>query len=151
MTDTRGTGVMNRLFHDYAAHRGSIPQRRNGVLISLENGKAATYALWNLEDRGLMMIDGGDPVYPGMVIGEHAKTNDLEVNPLKAKQLTNFRASGKDEAVVLTTPMRLTLEQAIAYIADDELVEVTPKSMRLRKRYLDQHERKRMSRRSEAG
>ena len=146
MTQTRGTGVMNRLFHSYAPYKGPIPARRVGVLVSLERGKAAGYALFNLEERGVMMIGANEEVYPGMIIGEHARGNDLEVNPLKAKQLTNFRASGKDDATVLTTPMKMTLEKAIAYIADDELVEVTPKTIRLRKRYLDQHERKKHSR-----
>jgi GTP-binding protein len=148
MTQTRGTGIMNRLFHSYAPYKGPIPARRVGVLISLERGKAAGYALFNLEDRGIMMIGANEEVYPGMIIGEHTRSNDLEVNPLKAKQLTNFRASGKDDATVLTTPMKMTLEKAIAYIADDELVEVTPKTIRLRKRYLDTHERKKYSRRA---
>ena len=146
MTQTRGTGVMNRLFDSYGPFKGTIPARRTGVLISLEKGRAAGYALFNLEDRGLLMIGAGDDVYGGMIIGEHNKGNDLEVNPLKAKQLTNFRASGKDDAIDLTPPIRMTLEKAVAYIADDELVEVTPKVIRLRKRYLDMHERKRHSR-----
>jgi GTP-binding protein len=148
MTQTRGTGVMNRLFDSYGAFKGPIPARRTGVLISLEKGRAAGYALFNLEDRGLLMIGAGEDVYGGMIIGEHNKGNDLEVNPLKAKQLTNFRASGKDDAIDLTTPIKMTLEKAVAYIADDELVEVTPKVIRLRKRYLDMHERKRHSRQS---
>ena len=146
MTQTRGTGVMNRLFDSYGPFKGTIPARRTGVLISLEKGRAAGYALFNLEGRGLLMIGAGDDVYGGMIIGEHNKGNDLEVNPLKAKQLTNFRASGKDDAIDLTTPIKMTLEKAVAYIADDELVEVTPKVIRLRKRYLDMHERKRYSR-----
>ena len=146
MTQTRGTGVMNRLFDSYGPFKGTIPARRTGVLISLEKGRAAGYALFNLEDRGLLMIGAGDDVYGGMIIGEHNKGNDLEVNPLKAKQLTNFRASGKDDAIDLTPPIKMTLEKAVAYIADDELVEVTPKVIRLRKRYLDMHERKRHSR-----
>ena len=146
MTQTRGTGVMNRLFDSYGPFKGTIPARRTGVLISLEKGRAAGYALFNLEGRGLLMIGAGDDVYGGMIIGEHNKGNDLEVNPLKAKQLTNFRASGKDDAIDLTTPIKMTLEKAVAYIADDELVEVTPKVIRLRKRYLDMHERKRHSR-----
>ncbi|MDG1275549.1 MAG: translational GTPase TypA, partial [Alphaproteobacteria bacterium] len=145
MTQTRGTGVMNRLFDSYGPFKGTIPARRTGVLISLEKGRAAGYALFNLEDRGLLMIGAGDDVYGGMIIGEHNKGNDLEVNPLKAKQLTNFRASGKDDAIDLTPPIKMTLEKAVAYIADDELVEVTPKVIRLRKRYLDMHERKRHS------
>ena len=148
MTQTRGTGVMNRLFHSYAPYKGPIPARRVGVLISLERGRAAGYALFNLEDRGTLMIGAGDPVYGGMIIGEHTRGNDLDVNPLKAKQLTNFRASGKEDSIDLSPPIRLTLEKAIAYIADDELVEVTPKAIRLRKRYLDIHERKKHSRRA---
>ncbi|WP_146591561.1 translational GTPase TypA [Puniceibacterium confluentis] len=145
LTDTRGTGVMNRVFHSWAKHKGPIPGRRAGVLISMENGTAVSYALWKLEDRGKFFIGAQTPVYTGMIIGEHARENDLEVNPLKGKQLTNVRASGTDEAVRLTTPVTLTLEQAIAYINNDELVEVTPTSVRLRKRYLDPHERKRMA------
>ncbi len=151
MTQTRGTGIMNRLFHSYAPYKGPIPARRVGVLISLERGKASGYALFNLEDRGTMMIGANEEVYPGMIIGEHTRGNDLEVNPLKAKQLTNFRAAGKDDATVLTTPMKMPLEKAIAYIADDELVEVTPNHIRLRKRYLDTHERKKHSRRAAEG
>jgi GTP-binding protein len=146
MTDTRGTGVMNRLFHGYAPYKGVIEGRRNGVIISLEKGSSVAYALWNLEDRGIIFIGAGEPVYGGMVIGEHAKLNDIEVNPLKAKQLTNVRASGTDEAVRLTTPVRMNLDKALAYIGDDELVEVTPNSVRIRKRYLDPHERKRHAR-----
>ncbi|MFO7481638.1 translational GTPase TypA [Oceanibaculum nanhaiense] len=143
MTDTRGTGIMNRLFHSYAPYKGPIAARRTGTLISMETGTAVAYALWNLEDRGPMFIDPGDKIYVGMIIGEHSRGNDLDVNPLKGKQLTNMRASGKDEAVTLTTPIRMTLEKALAYVSDDELVEVTPESIRLRKRYLDIHERKR--------
>ena len=145
LTDTRGTGVLNRVFHDWAPHKGAIPGRRAGVLISMENGTSVSYALWKLEDRGKFFIGAQEAVYQGMIIGEHSRENDLEVNPLKGKQLTNVRASGTDEAVRLTTPVTLTLEQAIAYIDDDELVEVTPNAIRLRKRYLDPHERKRMS------
>ncbi|MCK0148495.1 translational GTPase TypA [Marivita sp. S6314] len=148
LTDTRGTGVLNRVFHGWTPHKGSIPGRRAGVLISMENGEAVAYALWNLEDRGKMMIGAQTPVYQGMIIGEHSRENDLEVNPLKGKKLTNVRASGTDEAVRLTTPVILSLEEAIAYINDDELVEVTPNAIRLRKRYLDPHERKRMSKSS---
>jgi GTP-binding protein len=144
LTDTRGTGIMNRLFHGYAPYKGEIQGRRNGVLISNSTGEAVAYALWNLEDRGPMMIDPQTRVYPGMIVGEHTRGNDLEVNVLKGKQLTNIRAAGKDEAVRLTPPMRMPLEKALAYIQDDELVEVTPKSIRLRKRYLDSNERKRM-------
>ncbi|OSP55575.1 translational GTPase TypA [Pseudoruegeria sp. SK021] len=146
LTDTRGTGVLNRVFHAWAPHRGSIPGRRAGVLISMENGNSVPYALFNLEDRGRMFIGAQVPLYTGMIIGEHSRENDLEVNPLKGKKLTNVRASGTDEAVRLTTPITMTLEQAIAYIDDDELVEVTPNAIRLRKRYLDPNERKRMSR-----
>ena len=145
LTDTRGTGVLNRVFHGWAPHKGSIPGRRAGVLISMENGDSVAYALWNLEDRGRMFIGAQAKVYTGMIIGEHSRDNDLEVNPLKGKKLTNVRASGTDEAVRLTTPIEMSLEQAIAYIDDDELVEVTPNAIRLRKRYLDPHERKRMS------
>ncbi|NDH03380.1 MAG: translational GTPase TypA, partial [Marivivens sp.] len=140
LTDTRGSGVMNRLFHGWVAHKGPIAGRRQGVLISMENGTAVAYALWNLEDRGKMFINPQDPVYTGMIIGEHSRDNDLEVNPLKGKKLTNVRASGTDEAVKLTPPTVMSLEQAIAYIDDDELVEVTPNAVRLRKRYLDPHE-----------
>ncbi|MDA0655739.1 MAG: EF-Tu/IF-2/RF-3 family GTPase, partial [Proteobacteria bacterium] len=150
MTDTRGTGVMNRLFHDYAPYKGAIDTRRTGVMISTETGKSVPYALWNLEERGAIFIGPGEPIYRGMVIGEHARGLDLEVNPLKAKQLTNIRASGKDDAVTLTTPIRMSLEQSLAYITDDELVEVTPKAIRIRKRYLDPHERKRASRNASA-
>jgi len=145
LTDTRGTGVINRVFHDWAPHKGKIPGRRAGVLISMENGTSVAFALWNLEDRGKMMIGAQVDVYTGMIIGEHSRENDLEVNPLKGKKLTNVRASGTDEAVRLTTPVTLSLEEAIAYIDDDELVEVTPNAIRLRKRYLDPHERKRMA------
>ncbi|MEM6355449.1 MAG: translational GTPase TypA [Pseudomonadota bacterium] len=146
LTDTRGTGVLNRVFHDWSDWKGPIPGRRAGVLISMETGDSVAYALFNLEDRGKMFIGSGEKVYEGMIIGEHSRDNDLEVNPLKGKQLTNIRAAGKDDAVKLTTPTRLTLEQAIAYIDDDELVEVTPGSIRLRKRFLDPHERKRAAR-----
>ena len=146
LTDTRGTGVLNRVFHGWAPHKGPIPGRRAGVLISMENGEAVAYALWNLEDRGRMFLGAQAPVYTGMIIGEHSRENDLEVNPLKGKKLTNVRASGTDEAVRLTTPITLTLEEAIAYINDDELVEVTPNAIRLRKRHLDPHERKRAAR-----
>jgi len=132
LTDTRGTGVLNRVFHGWTPHKGAIPGRRQGVLISMESGEAVAYALWNLEDRGKMMIGAQAPVYTGMIIGEHSRDNDLEVNPLKGKKLTNVRASGTDEAVRLTTPMSLSLEEAIAYINDDELVEVTPNAVRLR-------------------
>jgi len=135
--------VLNRVFHGWAEHKGAIPGRRAGVLISMENGESVAYALWNLEDRGRMFIGAQAKIYTGMIIGEHSRENDLEVNPLKGKKLTNVRASGTDEAVRLTTPITMTLEQAIAYIDDDELVEVTPNAIRMRKRYLDPHERKR--------
>ena len=148
LTDTRGTGIMNRVFHEYAPLKGSIPGRHTGVLISNSDGDAVAYALWNLEDRGPMMIEPGTKVYQGMIVGEHTRGNDLEVNVLKAKQLTNIRAAGKDDAVRLTPPIQMTLEKALAYIADDELVEVTPESIRLRKRHLDPHERKKAERRT---
>jgi len=147
LTDTRGTGIMNRLFHAYAPYKGPIQGRRNGVLISTEAGEAVAYALWNLEDRGPMMIDPGTKVYAGMIVGEHTRDNDLEVNVLKGKKLTNIRTTSKDEAVRLTPPIRMTLERALAYIQDDELVEVTPESIRLRKRHLDPNERKKAERR----
>jgi GTP-binding protein len=146
LTDTRGTGIMNRLFHAYAPYKGEIQGRRNGVLISTEAGEAVAYALWNLEDRGPMMIDPGVRVYAGMIVGEHTRDNDLEVNVLKGKKLTNIRTTSKDEAVRLTPPIRMTLERALAYIQDDELVEVTPKSIRLRKRHLDANDRKKAER-----
>lgn len=148
LTDTRGTGVLNRVFHDWSPYRGAITGRRRGVLISMETGQSVAYAIFNLEDRSKFFIGSGEDVYQGMVIGEHSRDNDLEVNPLKGKKLSNVRASGKDEAVVLTTPVRMSLEEAIAYIDDDELVEVTPSAVRLRKRFLDPHERKRESRKS---
>jgi GTP-binding protein len=150
LTDTRGTAVMNRLFHAYAPYKGVIQGRRQGVLISTEAGEAVAYAMWNLEARGPMMIDPGVKVYPGMIIGEHTRDNDLEVNVLKGKKLTNIRTHSKDEAVRLTPPIRMTLEKALAYIQDDELVEVTPKSIRLRKKLLDPNARKRDERKKEA-
>jgi GTP-binding protein len=150
LTDTRGTAVINRLFHDYAPFKGAIQGRRNGVLISTDAGEAVAYALWNLEDRGPMIIDPGVKVYRGMIVGEHTRENDLEVNVLKGKKLTNIRTTSKDEAVRLTPPIRMTLERALAYIQDDELVEVTPKSIRLRKAQLDSNERKKEERRREA-
>ncbi|WP_428698711.1 translational GTPase TypA [Stappia sp.] len=148
LSDTRGTAIFNRLFHAYAPYKGEIPGRHTGVLISNGDGEAAAYALFNLEDRGPMLIDPGVKVYRGMLIGEHMRGNDLEVNVLKGKQLTNVRASGKDEAVRLTTPIRLSLEAALSYINDDELVEVTPKNIRLRKALLDPNDRKRAERAS---
>ena len=151
LSDTRGTGIMNRLFEKYGPHKGNIEGRKNGVLISNGSGEANSYALGPLEERGILFVGHGEALYEGMVIGENAKPDDLEVNPMKAKQLTNFRASGgKDDAIRLTPPKKMTLEQAIAYIDDDEMVEVTPKSIRLRKRYLDPHERKRASRAKQA-
>jgi GTP-binding protein len=150
LTDTRGTAVMNRLFHGYAPHKGDIPGRRTGVLISNAAGEATAYSLFYLQERGAMMIDPQTRVYPGMVVGEHTRDNDLVVNIIQGKKLTNIRAAGKDENVALTPPMRLTLERALSYIDDDELVEVTPKSIRLRKRWLDPNERKRRERAREA-
>jgi GTP-binding protein len=150
LSDTRGTGIMNRLFERYGPWRGPIEGRKNGVLISMEQGDAVAYALNAIEERGILFISPGEKLYEGMVIGENAKPQDLEVNPLRSKQLTNFRASGKDEGIRLTPPKRMTLEQAIAYIDEDELVEVTPKHIRLRKRWLDPHERKRRSRKEAA-
>ena len=150
LNDTRGTGVMSRLYHSYVPYKGPIPGRRNGVLISNSTGKSVPFALWNLEERGELFIDSGIAVYEGMIIGEHSRGNDLEVNPLKTKKLTNIRAAGSDEAVRLTAPRALRLEEAISYIDDDELVEVTPQHIRLRKRLLDPHDRKKQSRRVES-
>jgi GTP-binding protein len=146
LTDTRGSGVLNRVFSHYEPHKGAIEGRRNGVLISNSEGETASYALWNLEARGIMFVGGGEKTYQGMIIGENSRSDDLDVNPLKAKQLTNVRASGKDEAIRLTPPRRMTLEQAIAYIEEDELVEVTPKSIRLRKEVLNPSFRKKRMR-----
>jgi GTP-binding protein len=143
LTDSRGTAVMNRLFHNYAPYKGDIQGRRNGVLISNDQGEAVAYAMFKLEDRGPMMIEPGWKVYKGMIVGEHTRENDLEINVLKGKQLTNIRTTAKDEAVRLTPPIKMTLEKALAYIEDDELVEVTPKSIRLRKKFLDANDRKR--------
>ena len=150
LTDSRGTAIMNRIFHSYAPYKGAIQGRRNGVLISNDKGEAVAYALWNLEDRGPMMIDPGWKVYIGMIVGEHTRDNDLIVNVLKGKQLTNIRTTSKDEAIRLTPPIRMTLEKALAYIQDDELVEVTPKSIRLRKKLLDENDRKKAERSKEA-
>jgi len=141
--------VLNRLFHGYEPYRGAIAQRHTGVLVSNELGEATAYALWNLEDRGPMLIGPGEKVYSGMIIGEHTRGNDLDVNVLRAKKLTNIRAAGKDDNVLLTPPLRMTLEKAIAYIADDERVEITPRSIRLRKAHLDPNERKRAARAKE--
>lgn len=143
LTITKGTGVLNRIFHSYEPHKGELNKRKNGVLISMNQGDAVGYALNNLQDRGIMFVDSGEAVYEGMIIGEHNRDNDLEVNILKAKQLTNFRAAGKDDAVKITPPKKMTLEQMIAYIETDELVEVTPEDLRLRKAILDPHARKR--------
>jgi GTP-binding protein len=146
LTLTRGTGVMSHVFDEYGPMKPDIPERRNGVLVSAENGEAVAYALWKLQERGRMFVNPGDPVYEGMVIGLHSRDNDLVVNPVKTKQLTNIRAAGKDEAILLTPPIRHTLESAIEFIAEDELVEITPKSIRIRKRHLREHERKRAAR-----
>ena len=150
LSDTRGTGIMNRLFHEYVPHKGAIPTRHTGVLIANSDGDAVAYAMWNLQDRGPMFIDPGTKVYRGMIVGEHTRGNDLEINVVKGKQLTNVRASGKDEAVKLTPPVRMGLERALSYITDMELVEVTPRNIRLRKVHLDPHERKRAERVAEA-
>ncbi len=146
LTDTRGSGVMSRLFHGYAPYKGPLEGRRNGVLISNAQGASVAYALWNLEERGPLFISSGIDIYAGMIVGAHSRGNDLDVNPLKGKQLTNIRTTSKDEAVRLTPPVTMSLEEAIAYIADDELVEVTPKAIRLRKRLLDINDRKRANR-----
>jgi GTP-binding protein len=150
LTDSRGTAIMNRLFHGYQPYKGEVQGRRTGVLISTDAGEAVAYAMWKLEDRGPMMIEPGWKIYKGMIVGEHTRGNDLEVNVIKGKQLTNIRTTSKDEAVRLTPPLRMTLEKALAYIEDDELVEVTPKSIRLRKKLLDPNERKREERRKVA-
>jgi GTP-binding protein len=149
LTDTRGTAIMSRLFHGYGPYKGPLEGRRNGVLISNGPGKAVAYALFNLEDRGIFFVDPGDDVYEGMIVGENNRNNDLEINVLKGKQLTNVRASGKDDAIRLTPPRKLRLEEALSYIQDDELVEVTPSCLRLRKRHLLLTDRKRASRRGE--
>ena len=149
LSDTRGTAIMNRVFHEYAPHKGKIQGRHTGVLIAMEQGEAVAFALWNLEDRGPMMIHPGNKVYGGMIVGEHNRDNDLEVNVLKGKKLSNVRASGTDEAVRLTPPLQMTLEKSLAYIADDELGEVTPENIRLRKVYLDPHERKRAAKKGD--
>ena len=150
LSDTRGTAIFNRLFHAYEPYKGALPGRRTGVLISNGTGQSVAFALWNLEDRGPIMIDAGVDIYEGMIVGEHVRDNDLEVNALKGKQLTNIRTTSKDEAVRLTTPKKLTLEQSLGYIADDEYVEVTPKSIRLRKIWLDPNDRKRQMRSAKA-
>jgi GTP-binding protein len=150
LTDTRGTAVMNRLFHAYAPYKGEIAGRRTGVLVANASGEATAYSLYYLQERGAMIIDPQTRVYEGMIVGQHTRENDLVVNVIQGKKLTNIRAAGKDDALALTPPMRLTLERALSYIADDELVEVTPKSIRLRKRWLDPNERKRRERAREA-
>jgi GTP-binding protein len=150
LTDTRGTAIMNRLFHGYAPYKGEIQGRRNGVLISNDQGEAVAYAMFKLEDRGPMMIEPGWKVYKGMIVGEHTRDNDLEINVLKGKQLTNIRTTSKDEAVRLTPPIKMSLEKALAYIEEDELVEVTPKSIRLRKKFLDANDRKRAEKAKQA-
>ena len=142
LTDTRGSGVLNRVFSHYEPHKGPIDGRPKGVLVSNSDGETAAYALWNLEERGVMFVGAGEKTYQGMIIGENARWDDLDVNPIKGKQLTNVRAAGKDEAVRLTPARQMSLEQAIAYIDDDELVEVTPKSIRLRKQVLNPSFRK---------
>jgi GTP-binding protein len=146
MNLTRGTGIMSHVFDGYAPVKGEIPERRNGVLVSQDDGAAVAYALWKLQERGRMFVSPGDPVYEGMIIGIHSRDNDLVVNPIRTKQLTNFRAAGKDDAILLTPPIALTLEYAVEFIGDDELAEITPKSIRLRKRFLKEHERKRAER-----
>ena len=150
LSDTRGTGIMNRVYEKYGPYKGTIEGRAVGVLISMEQGQAIAYSLNTLEDRGIMFVSPGEALYQGMVIGENSKPQDLEVNPTKTKQLTNIRSSGKDDAIRLTPPRRMTLEQAIAYIQNDELVEVTPKAIRIRKRHLDPHVRKKEARKAEA-
>jgi len=142
LTDTRGSGVLNRVFSHYEPYKGAIEGRRNGVLVSNADGETVAFALWNLEDRGVMFVGSGEACYQGMIIGENSRWDDLDVNPLKSKQLTNIRSAGKDEAIRLTPPRRPTLEQSIAYIDEDELVEVTPKAIRLRKRVLNPSFRK---------
>jgi len=146
MTLTRGTGIMSHVFDEYAPAKGEIEEHRNGVLVSQDDGEAVAYALWKLQERGRMFVRPGDPVYEGMIVGIHSRDNDLVVNPIRTKQLTNIRASGKDEAILLTPPIGLTLEYAVEFIGDDELVEITPKSIRLRKRHLREHERRRADR-----
>jgi GTP-binding protein len=150
MNLTRGSGLMSHVFDGYAPLRGDIAERRNGVLISMENGDAVAYALWSLQERGKLFVSHNEKLYEGMIVGIHSRENDLVVNPIKTKKLTNVRAAGKDDAILLTPPIELTLEYAVEFIADDELVEVTPKSIRIRKRYLTENERKRMSRATES-
>ena len=151
MNLTRGAGIITHVFDDYAPLKGDLPGRRNGVLVSQETGEAVAFALWNLQERGRMFVAPGDKVYEGMVVGIHSRDNDLTVNPLKGKKLTNIRAAGKDDNVLLTPPITLTLEYAVEFIADDELVEVTPQSIRIRKRFLKAHERKRAEKEANMG
>jgi GTP-binding protein len=148
LTDTRGTGVMNRLFAGYGPWKGTIEGRRNGALISSEDGEAVQYSLFSLQERGALFVNPGEKVYVGMILGEHSRENDLDVNPVREKKLTNIRAAGKDEALLLVPPRKMSLEQAIAYVEDDELVEVTPSAVRLRKKHLDPNARKRAERSS---
>jgi GTP-binding protein len=150
MNLTRGSGLMSHVFDGYAPLKGDVAERRNGVLISMENGEAVAYALWSLQERGRLFVSHGEKLYEGMIIGIHSRENDLVVNPIKTKKLTNVRAAGKDDAILLTPPIDLTLEYAVEFIADDELVEVTPESIRIRKRFLTENERKRQSRSAEA-
>jgi GTP-binding protein len=146
MNMTRGTGLMSHVFDNYAPVKADIPERRNGVLVSAEDGPAVAYALWKLQERGRMLVSPGERLYEGMVVGLHSRDNDLVVNPIREKHLTNIRAAGKDEAILLTPPIKLTLELAVEFIEDDELVEITPKSIRVRKRHLQEHERRRAAR-----
>jgi GTP-binding protein len=146
MTLTRGTGLISHIFDGFAPVEGEIPDRHNGVLISSEQGEAVAYSLFNLQERGRMFVNPGEKLYEGMIIGIHSRENDLVVNPIKTKKLTNIRAAGKDDAILLVPPIQLTLEYAVEFIADDELVEVTPTSIRIRKRYLKEQDRKRSSR-----
>ena len=146
MTLTRGTGVMSHVFDEYAPVKGDMAERRNGVLVSQDDGVAVAYAIWKLQERGRMFVSPGEPVYEGMIVGIHSRDNDLVVNAVRMKQLTNFRVSGKEDAIKITPPIQLTLEYAVEFIEDDELVEITPKSIRLRKRYLKEHERKKANR-----
>jgi GTP-binding protein len=150
MNLTRGSGLMSHVFDGYAPMKGDLAERRNGVLISMEDGEAVAYALWSLQERGRLFVSHNEKLYEGMIVGIHSRENDLVVNPIKTKKLTNVRASGKDDAILLTPPIELTLEYAVEFIADDELVEVTPESIRIRKRYLTENERKRHSRASES-
>jgi GTP-binding protein len=150
MTLTRGTGLISHVFDEFAPVKGDIPERRNGVLISNEQGEAVAYALWNLQERGRLFVSPGEKLYEGMIIGIHSRENDLVVNPIKTKKLTNIRAAGKDDAILLTPPIQLTLEYAVEFIADDELVEITPENIRVRKRFLKETDRKRAARSGDA-